>query len=111
MKSTIALIFGALMALSAAAGAADAYTADRHVKMNVPCEACHGTAEKSAPVRKAACLACHGSYEKVAERTKDVKPNSHYNHFGERDCSTCHKGHEPSTLTCNECHKFDLKTP
>ena len=43
--------------------------------------------------------------------TAGLHPNPHYNHFGDRDCNTCHKGYEKSTLTCNQCHKFDLKTP
>ena len=68
-------------------------------------------AAATAPVRKDACHACHGSYEKLAKRTEKVTPNPHYNHFGDRDCSTCHKGHAKNVITCRQCHKFDLKTP
>lgn len=57
-------------------------------------------AAATAPVRKDACLACHGSYEKLAKRTEKVTPNPHYNHFGDRDCSTCHKGHAKNVITC-----------
>ena len=26
-------------------------------------------------------------------------------------CLACHKGHQQSTLSCSQCHKFNLKTP
>ena len=87
------------------------YTADRHLARKVPCQACHVTGDTSVPVRKENCLVCHQSYEVVAQKTKDLKPNPHFNHYGERDCSTCHFGHKPSVTSCNQCHKFDLKTP
>lgn len=86
-------------------------TADRHAARGAACETCHVAKDGNAPVRKEACLACHGSYDKMAERTKDAVPNPHFNHYGERDCSTCHKGHQKSVLSCNGCHKFNLVTP
>lgn len=85
--------------------------AERHMAQGVKCEACHLQADKSVPVRKQACLQCHKSYAALAEKTKNDHPNPHFNHYGERDCSVCHKGHQPSTLVCNQCHKFDLKMP
>ncbi|MDO4938281.1 MAG: cytochrome c3 family protein [Sutterellaceae bacterium] len=109
MKKFIAAVAAGLMATCVAA--ADGTTADRHAAKGVKCEMCHISAEKTTPVRKEACLKCHGSYEQLAKRTAKVEPNPHDNHFGDRDCSTCHKGHTKSVVTCNQCHKFDLKTP
>ncbi len=108
-KSLILALAAASLALSQTSLAAG--TADLHKAMNVKCIACHVTGDKSVPVRKAACLKCHGSYADLAKRTEKLHPNPHYNHFGDRDCSTCHKGHQASVLTCDQCHKFDLKTP
>lgn len=86
-------------------------TAERHIGKGIQCNSCHGSGDKSRPVRKAACLTCHQSYEALAKRTEKDHPNPHFNHYGDRDCTTCHKGHQPSTLSCNQCHQFDLKTP
>ena len=108
MKHLLVLV---LSALTASVVFAQPYTADRHLARKVPCQACHVTGDTSVPVRKQNCLACHQSYEVVAQKTKDLKPNPHFNHYGERDCSTCHSGHKPSVTSCKQCHKFDLKTP
>lgn len=105
------IICAMALAMALTAVQAAGTTADRHVARGAACETCHVSKDAVAPVRKNACLACHVSYDKMAERTKDALPNPHFNHYGERDCSTCHKGHEKSVLTCNNCHKFDLVTP
>ena len=86
------------------------WLADYHTAGGVKCESCH--AQKNRAPHKQECLKCHGgSYEALAKKTQ-VKPNPHYNHFGDRDCSTCHKGHDKPVLTCDECHKFKtLKMP
>lgn len=109
MKRIICALAFALAVASVQA--ATGTTADRHVARGAACETCHVTKDTGAPVRKDACLACHGSYDKMAERTKDAVPNPHFNHYGERDCATCHKGHQKSVLSCNNCHKFNLVTP
>lgn len=88
------------------------FTADRHTARGIECTSCHREMNTDLPVRQQTCLKCHGgSYAAVAQRTKKVVPNPHFNHFGDRDCSTCHKGHQPSAPTCSQCHKFDLKMP
>lgn len=111
MKKMLALLCCSLLAAGAAC-AQEKTTAERHTARGVTCQSCHGTSGDFArPVRQEACLACHKSYEAVAARTAKVKPNPHDNHFGFRDCSTCHRGHQQSTVTCNQCHKFALKTP
>ncbi len=108
MKHLLVLVLSALIT---SVVFAQPYTADRHLARKAPCQACHVTGDTSVPVRKENCLVCHQSYEVVAQKTKDLTPNPHFNHYGERDCSTCHFGHKPSVTSCNQCHKFDLKTP
>ena len=110
MKLITILAAGALL-LSQAMYAEAATTAERHLNQGATCAACHTDKNFEKPVHQDKCLACHGSYEKLAQRTEKVHPNPHNNHFGQRDCSTCHKGHQQSELTCDRCHKFDLKTP
>lgn len=112
MKNLIVMTLAMLIAgTPAAAGTTDHFLADRHVERGVKCESCHVNGDTSKPVRKAQCLACHKSYEELAKKTANVHPNPHFNHYGERDCTTCHKGHQQSTLSCSQCHKFNLKTP
>ena len=112
MKNLIVMTLAMLIAgTAAAAGTTDHFLADRHVERGVKCESCHVNGDTSKPVRKAQCLACHKSYEELAKKTANVHPNPHFNHYGERDCTTCHKGHQQSTLSCSQCHKFNLKTP
>ena len=101
----------ALVALSSSAAETAGFIADCHAKLNVQCISCHKQGADQATVRKEQCLACHGSYMALAKRTEKVNPNPHYNHFGDRDCSTCHKGHSPSVTSCDQCHKFDLRVP
>ena len=86
-------------------------TADRHVARGTACETCHVANDTSAPVRKGACLACHGSYEKLAERTKKVDPNPHYNHLIDVGCLECHQGHKQSVNMCSSCHNIHYKVP
>ena len=62
------------------------------------------------------CLRCHGSYKEVAERTRDFQKknlsmNPHESHYGEIDCSLCHKSHKPSVDLCSECHPAVVKKP
>lgn len=110
MNKILTTILSTLI-LTAASAVSAAPTADRHIAKGLDCTSCHIEADKTLPVRKAACLKCHGTYDALAKRTEKIKPNPHFNHFGERDCSTCHKGHTQSTVSCSQCHKFDLKTP
>ena len=104
------LIAGVFAASSVSA--AD-FLADRHVQRGVKCEQCHGTAApaKGAKVTTEQCSACHGSLDKVAEQTKDVKPNPHYNHLVGLQCNECHRGHAEGVYMCENCHNFKAKVP
>lgn len=97
--------------LSGVANAAS--LADRHANYGAECTACHAdkTPEEGTRVSNEKCLACHESYAKVAERTAKVSPNPHDTHLGNVRCTDCHSGHAQPKLMCNDCHKFDLKTP
>lgn len=67
------------------------------------------------------CFACHGNYEEIIELTKDlVEPvlifdvnegklktvefNRHASHYGEVECSVCHKIHREQEDYCARCH-------
>ena len=106
------LVLSMLLLMFSAAAAATSSTADRHAQRGIECSACHRNSDPSVLPRQQQCLACHGgTYEAMAKRTESREPNPHFNHFGDRDCSTCHKGHSASVVTCNRCHKFDMKLP
>ena len=79
-KAALLLALACAFALNAQA---TDYTQNRHVKMGVSCEMCHG--EKNAVPNPGInqCKACHNPKE-VAEKTKDVKPmNPHVSpHYG-----------------------------
>jgi hypothetical protein len=61
-------------------------------------------AEREFP--KESCLSCHehGSYEEIAQRTEELERNPHNSHYGQMECSTCHKVHEASEEVCAYCH-------
>ena len=113
MKKMMLMTLAAFSLAAAPAWAAPSAKtlADYHVAGGVKCESCH--VQKNRAPHKDECLKCHGgSYAALAKKTEKVNPNPHYNHFGDRDCSTCHKGHDKPVLTCEECHKFKtLKMP
>jgi cytochrome c nitrite reductase small subunit len=52
------------------------------------------------------CLRCHehGSYEELIQRTEELEPNPHDSHYGEVECSVCHKVHRESEDYCAQCH-------
>ena len=113
-KSAIAALFtaAALGLCATSVSAAGQFTADRHVAKGMTCETCHkdGTPAPGARVSKDTCKSCHNPAD-LAKKTEKLEPNPHYNHLGDVSCVECHKGHQPSTLMCNDCHKFNLKTP
>ena len=85
-----AALLAAAMTLSmSSAFAADKMLADRHVERGVACASCHGdkTPAPGAQVATAQCNACHTSLDAVAERTKKLDPNPHYNHLVGLDCT------------------------
>jgi formate-dependent nitrite reductase cytochrome c552 subunit len=61
-------------------------------------------AEREFP--KESCLSCHehGSYEEIAQRTEELELNPHDSHYGEMECSICHRAHEASEEVCAYCH-------
>lgn len=88
--------------------AADVFNSDKHIKMGLNCDSCHGTAEVAAgaEVGTAKCLSCHGSYEELAKRTETMSRNPHANpHSLDLDCSACHHGHRADENYCESCHK------
>lgn len=104
------LVLGLTAAFSAEAGG---YLADRHAARGGACVSCHGVKapKAGAKVNEAQCLKCHGSLDKVAERTKNVKPNPHYNHLVGLNCLECHRGHQKGVNMCADCHNIKFNVP
>ena len=83
------------------------FTADRHKKQNISCNACHGQEQPKSAASAKACLTCHKSMEAMGERTKDFDKNPHKNHLTEAsdlECTQCHQGHKADTILCDQCH-------
>lgn len=83
----------------------------RHARHGIQCGDCHGTDPSAQPPTMAKCLQCHGSYKDMAVLTKNLHPNPHDSHRGEVKCRQCHKEHQNSELSCNQCHVFEMKVP
>lgn len=93
---------------------------DKHGKLGVKCNDCHGTNTRATTISNDKCLTCHGgSYAalvKASTKNYSLKQgitNPHASHTGEVRCTRCHKNHAASTLYCNDCHspQFNLQTP
>ena len=111
LKNSIsAALCASLLALFAAApaGAADHFTADRHLGYGLKCETCHGPDMKNPNYPdETTCLQCH-KREDVAAKTKQLEPNPHTAPHN-NDCTLCHMQHEPEVNYCEQCHKFNYK--
>ncbi len=83
----------------------------KHAAMNLACDVCHGQVKPREIPEEEVCLKCHGSRNAIAAKTATRKPNPHYGHDDSVSCMDCHKSHEPSVLTCDQCHQFGFKTP
>lgn len=114
MRHHAVAAFIALTGFAAGALAADApqFLADRHAARQVPCTGCHKGAP-NADVDMSMCLKCHGgSYAELAKSSESDDINPHDTHLGEAQCVTCHQGHKPPKLSCDNCHEFpDIKVP
>jgi hypothetical protein len=85
----------------------DGFTANRHEKKNMDCNACHGIAKPKEAAPANSCITCHKSPEAIAEKTSSFRPNPHKNHLMESsdiECTQCHHGHKADTVMCNDCH-------
>lgn len=86
--------------------------AEKHVAKGVTCQQCHQTQPPKADVATDQCLACHGkTYEVLAKTTDKGDINFHDTHLGEANCQECHKGHNKSSLVCDQCHEFQVAVP
>lgn len=113
MSPKVLLLACAALLACSSAQSSD-FLADRHAKMGLSCESCHGTGDaKIDQPGIDQCTVCHDT-QKLVETTKHVKPkNPHTSpHYQDRlDCVNCHYGHEKSENFCAQCHKFDFKVP
>lgn len=112
MKIGLAAALAASLLLVFSSGASAQMTLKgKHKGMNMQCDTCHGQTRPREMPEDAVCLQCHGSRDAVKQRTAKLNPNPHYGHDESISCNDCHKQHEPSVLTCDQCHKFGYKTP
>jgi hypothetical protein len=74
----------------------------RHFKA---CPVCHQTTKHVSPPDEV-CLKCHGgTHSGLAKQTRNYQPmNPHDYHYGDIQCSFCHKMHEPKESPCGLCH-------
>ena len=108
-----ALMLMMACAVITSAQAADKFSENRHVKMGLTCESCHGANNAIAYPTIDQCKTCHDPLT-IAEKTKNVKPrNPHVSpHYGNTlDCALCHLQHSPKENYCDQCHKFGFKVP
>lgn len=112
-------LFAALLVVSlAGTTAAQGMLADRHVERGMQCDACHtstaGTLKENGDY--GICASCHGDYQAMVAKTEEKlkasgQPNPHAQHDGALPCTECHKGHQPGTNYCGQCHDFTYKVP
>lgn len=108
-----ALMLAMACAFVMSAQAADNFTDNRHVKLGISCEMCHGKDNAVPYPTIDQCKNCHDP-KQVSEKTKDAKPqNPHMSpHYGNMlDCALCHLQHSPTENYCDQCHKFGFKVP
>ncbi|MCF0252982.1 MAG: cytochrome c3 family protein [Duodenibacillus sp.] len=111
-RSMIAALCAAAVCAAWAPGAQAAQTLKgMHKQMNLQCSMCHGNAKVREVPDEKACMTCHVSRKAVQDRTAKRKPNPHYGHDETVSCFECHKEHMESALLCDNCHKFEMKTP
>ncbi len=111
-KSLLASVLLAASFAFATSAVADKNLADRHARKGLKCGECHVEKVPSRAPKMDACLKCHrGSYEELGKASSGKKPNPHYTHVGDKECTVCHKGHKPPEFFCNDCHKFKVQVP
>lgn len=106
------LIISWLLCISTAWGQPNMPTAKKHhMQVGVECVDCHETAEPVDGVEEPKCLGCHESRDAVAGLTAKREPNPHFGHEDGVACNSCHREHEMSVLSCDDCHQWGLTTP
>lgn len=113
MKTTL---FGLMWLCTMLVFAVVVYAADREIKphhqqADIKCVDCHATKNPDSGAEEKACLSCHGSREDLTKLTEKLEANPHFGHEEGLTCNSCHREHEESILYCDDCHKWDLKTP
>jgi RecJ-like exonuclease len=89
----------------------DSLGKQKHAEFGVLCSECHGTMFSIPVPGMEQCADCHGSYDDVAALTAGRIPDPHHSHMGEVACGQCHREHEASVFSCNDCHVFEMEVP
>ncbi|MBW1901858.1 MAG: cytochrome c3 family protein, partial [Deltaproteobacteria bacterium] len=73
------------------------------------CETCHGTLkEVAANTTRFYPTGAETNAAKEASKDEAFAINPHESHYGEMECTQCHKNGE-TTLYCNTCHSFQME--
>ena len=100
-KFLLSALFGAAVALSSSAFAADQTLAEFHAEMG-GCESCHAdgaSASADGAFEFEQCQSCHGTLAEMDDK--------HKAHDGMMMCQDCHVTHEMNVgqkPTCDACH-------
>ncbi len=106
-----AVVFAVIVGAPIGHGSGHGFLIDKHLEAGLICESCHSRASSSAAPDMALCTSCHGSYSQIAAQTASDRPNPHASHLGKVPCASCHRVHEASRMSCNECHTFAKRPP
>ncbi len=91
------------------------YLAGNHTNnkdIDVSCIGCHGEnglLDDAETQVNNACISCHGDLAEMAKITNKTEINPHQSHLDKINCTSCHGGHEPSAIYCNNCHSFTIE--
>jgi hypothetical protein len=112
---TVGLLAAVLGVLADDAGAegkgvhSDLSLLEVHKLAGVACSACHKETAPEPKPRFAICVACHGAVFGTDSPLRMKGPDPHRSpHLGldeTPDCTSCHKVHQPSEVTCTMCHR------
>ena len=90
-------------------------TASLHRRAKISCRGCHGEELPlvGSTVGRARCIACHDQRKLIAKTDQRFKDrNPHKSHVSKLECTTCHKAHGPSKVSCVCCHlKSEMQIP
>lgn len=110
--SSLSLIISGVLLFSANALCAGIVPAHKEFTQ---CDSCHNkdmVVKDGLYQENGACIDCHGSYPELATKDKhDIDPHDSHLNLGNLNCTTCHSGHQESSLICNSCHEYDLAMP
>jgi hypothetical protein len=95
---------------------ADLSLLEVHTSSGIACTACHSETPPEPRPGFAICVACHGTMIGTDSPVPAQGPDPHRSpHLGPDetpDCTSCHRVHQPSEVSCTMCHRaFPFNIP